>query len=98
MIALSMGEERPSIAFRVLTPSVDIHERFRLEEPLSEVFRWSLAAIGYPPVKREFILCFDAEPLDLSKPIAAYVERFGWKDGTTLELVPTALAASTAAS
>jgi hypothetical protein len=96
MISCSMGSTPASIAFRVLTPSVDIHERFRPDEPMGEVVRWSLSAIGYPQVEREYTLCFNAHQLDLAKPIAAYVRRFGWKDGTTLELMPRALAAGTA--
>jgi hypothetical protein len=88
-----MESARGSIAVRVLTPSVDIHERFGNQERLEDVLSWALAAIGYAHSEGEFNLYFGQDNLDVAKPIAEYVDLFGWKDGTTLELVPRHVAA-----
>jgi hypothetical protein len=85
---MAIAEPTPkTIAVGVLTPSVDIYETFRLDEPVEAILTWVLDAIAYAKYRGEFELQYDGQPLELGSAISQYVDRFQWTDGTLLRLV-----------
>jgi hypothetical protein len=76
------------IMLKVVTTGEDIEDRFNLHEPLKVVFNRALQAVGGGSNRDQFTLEFRDQPLELDKPIADDVRKFGWTNGTVLELVP----------
>jgi hypothetical protein len=76
------------IILKVVTTGEDLEERFNAQEPLNVVFNRALQAVGGGANREQFTLEYQDQSLDLGNRIADYIERFGWADGTVLELVP----------
>jgi|GEM_PF-2892334 len=83
-----MTQKDQFINLKVVTTGQDLEERYNVQEPLQVVFNRSLQAVGGGANRDQFTLEYQDQPLDLSKRISDYVQQFGWKDGTVLELVP----------
>lgn len=81
-------DESHFIELKVVTTGDDVEERFNVNQPLQVVFNRALQSVGGGANRDQFSLEYQDQPLDLGRRIRDYVDQFGWKDGTVLELVP----------
>ena len=86
-MSVKPAPKEEEITLGVLTSSVDLYERFSLDEPLMAVKQWAAQAIGYGDPS-SLILVYENTVLDPQVPISEYVQRYHWSDGTMVMLVP----------
>lgn len=83
-----MNGNKNKIVLEIITTGEDVTEEFNIHSPLKVVKVRAMRGLADPSQEDNFVLQYEGQTLDEHKKIEEYIELFGWKDGTVLELVP----------